>query len=277
MRTAIKFYYNIDVEKINFENQIYYFENYILKEVNSNINYELYNFFTINNIYIYKIILNKDNNYITHINNKNYILLFKDKNYDNNNIDIQLINRYSINLQVDNEIKWDVLWSNKIDYYENNILKTNNKNILEVFPYYLALSETALRLFNESNYKYTVSTCHKRIDNISNLYSIDNFIIDYKARDYSEYIKYKFFIENTEIEDILKDFDNIILNPEDMYLLFIRLLFPTYFYDCIENNNNLEKYISKINLYELLLYKIYYKISLLIVMPKIDWLIKKSI
>lgn len=273
MRTAIKYYYNLDVDKIEYENNIYYFHNYILKPIYTNINYDIYNFFIMNNIPIYKIIMNKDNNYITYINNCNYILLLKDFDFD---ITIDIINNYSINIDNKNIKKWNELWSHKIDYYENNIIRVNNKYVLEIFPYYLCLSETALRLFNESKNDYTISICHKRIDNLSSFFSPDNYIIDYKSRDYSEYIKYLFFVKENDIEYIMNIIYRFDLKDGDLYLFFVRLLFPTYFFDCVENNNDIKIYSSKINLFEKLLKNIYEYISYKISMPVIDWLIKKN-
>ena len=69
--------------------------------------------------------------------------------------------------------------------------------------------------------------------------------------------------------------DTISLSIGDYIMLYSRLLFPTYFFDCIEFNKNCYTIYSKINQYEKLLNEIYYIIRKRCDLPPVEWLIKK--
>ena len=59
-------------------------------------------------------------------------------------------------------------------------------------------------------------------------------IIDYKVRDFSEYIKSAFF-NNNNVEIIVNIlFSNYYFDKFNLSLLISRLLFPSYFYDLFE-------------------------------------------
>lgn len=273
MRNAIKYYYNIDVDELKSDNQVYFFDNYILKELNNNINVDLYNFFLSNNLYLHKIVNNVNNEYITKIDNKDYILM---KIENNSKIDINNINKFLIDINPDKKKDWSELWEKKVDYYEKNIINTKNKDILEVFPYYIGLSEIAIRIYKDNDLDTSYSICHNRLKNYYDFYSPDNIITDYKVRDIAEYIKMKFFLDKIELKKLFLFIDNMNLKSGDYVLLYSRLLFPTYFYDCIENNENIGIYTARINQYERFLNEIYFYLSSKTLIPKIDWLIKKA-
>ena len=80
MRNTIKYFYNLDIDNIRYEDGMYFFDNYIFKELINPINIELYNYCIEHNIYLHKIIYNINRNYITSYENKNYILLKVEKN-----------------------------------------------------------------------------------------------------------------------------------------------------------------------------------------------------
>ena len=148
-----------------------------------------------------------------------------------------------------------------------------DKEFLETFPYYIGLSELAIRLCKENKDDYTYSISHERI-NSKDFYSPDNILIDYKVRDVAEYIKISFFEDKLDFDEIINYINTTVLKKGDYILLFARLLFPTYIYDCIENNYDTKKYISRINQYEQFLNKIYSLITTRTYIPKIYWLIK---
>lgn len=272
MRNAIKYYYDLDVDELKYKNQEYYFDNYILKELKKNIDINLYNFFISNNIYIHRIIYNVQGNYITIIDNKKFILLKKERSLE---INMHEIIKFLIDINVEEKKNWAILWEHKVDYYEKNIIRLKNKECLTVFPYYIGLSELAIRVCKEAGEYGTYSVCHDRLTCSDLFYSPDNIIIDYKVRDIAEYIKNEFFNNSLDFNNIIESLNKLFLNKADYYLLYARLLFPTYFYDCIENNENINFYIDKINQYEKLLNHIYFYLQTKVNMPKIDWLIKK--
>lgn len=273
MRNAIKYYYDIDVEKIIFKNEVYIFDNFILKELKKNIDINIYNFFINNHIYIHQIIYNNRGEYVTIIDNKKYILLKKNNDVE---INISSIINFFIDINVTNTKNWATLWEQKIDYYEKNMITIKDKELLEVFPYYIGLGELAIRLYNEAGKNKTYCICHDRLVSEYDFYSPDNIIADYKVRDIAEYIKIAFFNNDLTINEVFLNLNKIMLSADDYMILYARLLFPTYIFDCIESNGNCSKYISKINQFELLLNEIYNYISLKNNIPKIDWLIKKA-
>lgn len=272
MRNTIKYFYNIDIDNIRYEDGMYIFNNYIFKELINPINIELYNYCIEHKIYLHKIIYNINNNYITSYENKNYILLKVEKN---ERISIEDIFNFYLDTPIYDNKDWGSLWERKIDYYEKNIINTKNKKILDVFPYYIGLGENAISIYKNNKNNVTHSICHNRMNNDYEFFSPENIIIDYKVRDIAEYIKKQFFDDKLDINLLYKFLNNNIFRIDDYIILYARLLFPTYFFDCIENNNNIDIYISKINQYEKFLNHIYWVLNINRNIPKIDWIIKK--
>ena len=274
MRNAIKYYYNLDVDSLKYRNNEYIFDDYLLKKIYKPIDFNLYNYLISRNIYLHKIINNKDNNVITRIDNEDYILL---KTEHVSRIDINSIINFSVNVNTDEKKNWAELWEKKVDYYESSVGKYKDMDVLEVFPYYVGLSELAIRIYKENTEEVTYSICHNRLSNEIDFYSPDNIIIDYKVRDIAEYIKYSFFNDILNEEELFYMLSNIYMKNGDYILLYSRLLFPTYFFDSLENNEDVKIYSSKINQYERLLNKIYYILNAKYRIPKIEWLIKNDI
>ncbi len=274
MRNAIKYYYNLDVDNLKYRNNEYLFDKYMLKKVYRPLDLNLYNYLISRNIYVHKIIPNIQNNLITKIDNNSYILLEIEQNY---RVDSNTITNFFISVNTDNKKNWAELWEKKVDYYEANINKFKDSDVIDYFPYYVGLSEIAIRLYKENTFDSTISICHDRICNNIDFYSPDNIIIDYKVRDIAEYIKYTFFNDTLDEEELMYIFNSIYMKKGDYFLLYSRLLFPTYFFDAIEKKDDISMYISKINQYERLLNKIYYILSSKIKLPKIEWLIKSDI
>lgn len=272
MRNTIKYYYNLDIDNIKYEKGIYIFDNYIFKEINNPINFELYNFYIGNNIYLHELIYNINNNYVTRYENKDYILLKVKKK---EKISINNIFNFFIDVPIQDIKNWGILWEKKIDYYEKNIINTKNKKILDVFPYYIGLGENAISIYKSNNLDTTFSICHNRLNNDYEFYSPDNIIIDYKVRDIAEYIKNNFFSDTLDIDILIRYLNNNTFAADDYIVMYARLLFPTYFFDCIENNGNIDNYVSKINQYERFLNKMYIVLNIHRNIPRIDWLIKK--
>lgn len=250
---------------------------------------------------IYKILLTQQHQYHTIIQNKFGTLFFKHDDLiyilikingpENREIDIKdiidtprIIKKSSTLDRSD----WNKLWTQKIDYLEYQIseLGKNHPIIRSSFSYYIGLAENAIQYFNSiklENVKKTLS--HRRIKYpvISLNYndSLD-LIIDYKIRDIAEYMKTKFFHE-----DITREIKYIInknlLTPSEYNLLFARLLYPSYYFDevneILENGkdeNILIHYIDKIDAYEQFLNELYHMINKNARLINVDWLTKKS-
>ena len=106
-----------------------------------------------------------------------------------------------------------------------------------------------------------------------------NPAVDYKTRDIAEYIKYSFFYKEKSITDIINYLKSINLKSIDYLLLYIRLLYPSYYFDLYEeiiNNGESENKINKIIelriIYEKLLYEVYLYIKNKTNVLSISWL-----
>lgn len=272
MRNAIKYFYNLDVDDLFSKNDDYLFDTYILKKIDKKIDYSIYNFFIQNNLYIDKIICNNFNEIESLIDNKRFILVKREKRV---NLSFFEIFCFFKKVEINQKNNWALLWKEKVDYYEKESIRIVNVEFRRFFPYYIGLSENAIKYYSENNGNYTVCFSHNRLNDSIYFYCPNNIIIDCISRDIAEYIKYSFFKKNLNMLELEKIINEISLTRDDAILLFSRLLFPTYFFDCIELKSNFELYFSKINQYEELLNKVFVLLNNIYDIPKIEWLIKK--
>lgn len=253
-----------------------------------------------NNILVHEIILNKNKEIVTIINNISYILI-KLCSYKNDKIfinDIKYYQSFTTNINYDKELlrtNWINMWSEKIDYYEYQISEFGKKYpiLVNSLSYYIGMGENAISFLSNNMNKYQSENAkvvsHKRI-NIDKgsfeFYNPINLIIDSRTRDISEYMKNSFFSDELNIHEIKLYINNSNLNNFEYILLFSRLLFPTYYFDIYDEiiNNNLpeEKIISVINKnqkYEEYLYEIYSFITKekQIFLEPIEWLINRNL
>ena len=273
MRNSILYYYDLETEEILFDGENYYFENYMLKKLQRLINYELYQLFINNNIYLYRIIFNKFNSYETNINGDVYILLLREK-YIPLNFDLIL----SFSKKIDNyhKIYWNTLWEKKIDYFESAIsFYSSNKCINNIFQYYIGLAENAIQYFNENNDNYTLHFSHYRIKSKNDFFCPDNLLIDSISRDFAEYIKYLFFDNVIKLDKIYNVLEKVSFTSDEYILLISRLLFPTYFFDYVEMKKDLFELQSKIYQYEKLLSDILSFVRKKVDIPSVEWITKK--
>ena len=304
MKNTLNYYYNIRIDNLIKSNKDYYFyinnEEYHLIKYNRPIEdapliYNLNIQMLKRNAIVHSIILNKDNQVTTIINNEAYVLI-KLCNYKNNKVNISDINymqnityniEYNKSLLRDN---WVKLWSEKIDYYEYQINQLGKEYPLlcDSLSYFIGLGENAISylVYNVKNEKEILVTSHKRIkveDGSFEFYNPLNFIIDNRIRDVSEYIKESFFLDSFNSNELKMYLDNINFSKEEYIYLFSRLLFPTYYfdkYDEIINNNKSEKIIipilNKIKNYEHFLMSIYKYIiyEKKVQIEPIEWLLK---
>ena len=285
MKNALNYYYDLKIDTIHQKDKNYYFNlnkrKYVLLESyeidHLNEIYRLSEFLNIN-----KIVLNKDKQIITNINDKNYILL--KINIENKKINLSdIIELNNIQYYLENKllkINWFKLWTEKIDYFEYQINQFGKKYpiIRECINYYIGLAECAIAIVKNTGSNVYLSLSHYRVTtNSFDLYNPLNCIIDYRVRDVCEYIKYCFF-NDIDIEkeiNLFLSYNN--LTPDECNLFIARLMFPTYFFDMYEDiiNNKIEeqyikKIISKVDKYEKFLKYIYQQMrnnSL-----NIDWL-----
>lgn len=300
MKNALNYYYNLNPNDIYKKENMYKFmydNNYYtlldISDNNKNLN-EIYNLsieLNKNGIYTHQIILNNQNNIETYINENIYVLL---KTYGKMDDlikieDIINFSRITSNLNLNTKIKrdnWYQLWINKMDYFEYQINQFGKKYPLltESFSYFEGIVETGISLLSLENIN-TSSLCisHNRIklkDTLFDFYNPFNFIIDVKIRDITEYIK-----EVLKKEDpfplIEQYLNNIKLNDIEYKLFFIRLLYPSFYFDMYEEiiDNKIEeeeikKVIDKIDIYENMIKKTYNYIRNVSSLNEIEWIKK---
>lgn len=298
MNNAILFFYNIHISELNKINNNYYFKylnnNYGIylydRDVNDineiyRLNLELYQ----KGLITYEIVLTKDNNILFNHDNKLYILM-KMPNIKNRIINFNDI--LSFNFIVDSKYKkidksnWDISWSNKIDFIDYQFKQLENKYsiISESIDYFTGIWENAITYFNSNKTEKSIKVVsHKRININTDLYAFLNplnFVIDYKERDTSEYIKSYIMNKNFSVNT----FDNYLnsLDRDSLILLISRLLFPSYYFDLYEDiilslkkEKELIEVLDKKDNTLLLLKYIFNKYKEYNI-PYIDWIIKKE-
>ena len=295
MKNAINYYYNIDVEDIHQKNKNYKFKydghEYILvlyEDDISRINqiYNLHVQLLNSGLYCHQIILNINDEPVILLEGKYYVLL--KINISNRRIQIEDIINFSKNYLVyrnNTEIKnWLELWATKTDYIEYQISQFGIKYpiISQSASYYIGLAENAISyLKNQSLNSEIFTISHRRLkysSTLIDLYTPLNFIIDLPVRDICEYLKNIYFERNI---DIFQYIIRLNLSRENSILLFSRMLYPTYYFDAIEDciddksdEKNILKYIQKVDDFEKILSEIMLYYKKIYNIEVIEWLIK---
>lgn len=301
MKNAIGYYYNLfpnDIHQINgqyrfcINQECYCFVPYLRNPNDINYLYEISNFLLQNYIYCHMIIPNISHSYITIINQEPFVLLkvFVD---DSRSIQISdLFSFYQLRLDYSkySSLKknhWDRLWSYKVDYFEYQINQFGKKYPLlrESFSYFVGIAENCIALLHYASVdSLDLVIAHHRIaydDSLFEFYNPLNFIIDFKVRDVCEYFKNAFFQGIDIFDEVVSYLNYGSLRSEDYYLFFIRMLYPSYYFDIYEeillgdeDDEQLENIIVMIPQYENLLQRIYWYMREFVELPMVDWLIR---
>lgn len=298
MKNVLNYYYNLNPENIHQKEKKVQFsinnDYYIFLPFNRNINdlesiYEVSVELFAKMIYSHQFVLNINNQLVTSVENQPYVLL---KVYYNQDTRVRLeeLIIFSQNSSVRNFQKidrsnWGSLWSSKIDYFEYQVSQFGKKYpiIRDSFSYFVGLAETAIVFFNNLPKDGYKSVSHDRIGYNSSYFDMYNpleFVIDYRVRDASEYLKSSFFESS---EDVLLLAMNYIkdseLTPNESLLLFSRMMFPSFYFDKYEqvihneiNESELLSIIDQINHYERFLKDFYNYLKTFIQFPNIEWL-----
>ena len=146
------------------------------------------------------------------------------------------------------ENNWIKNWQAKNDFLEKILSSNKNEIIEETKEYYLGLAEQAICIANKNKGSVNKVICHKRINDSNE----NNQIIDYKERDYGEYIKYLIFRKEKDIEYIKKYVDVVLTKNYSSDLIIARLMYPSEYFDLIDKyynnidiNNDVKRLLSK--------------------------------
>ena len=304
MKNNIMYYYNIRIDNITQNNNNYYFtinnDNYCftiytrdIKE--SNEIYKLNKYMLSSNILVHEIIPNKDNYVVTIINNIPYILykIYINKNKKLTINELTYLSNYTY--QVDKILtrnNWNILWSNKIDYFEYQINQMGKKYpiLVDTFAYFTGLAENAISYVKYTTLETQIETSdnpvisHRKINNTTqSLYNPLNIILDHKSRDIAEYIKLSFLNKNTHIyQELDSYFSNNYYSEYGLRLLYARIIYPSFYFDMYEQiiqglrkESDLLNIVTLLDDYELYLKEMYYYLKKYHNIPEIDWITKK--
>lgn len=307
MKETLEYYYNLDIDNLEeldgkyhfkIENQDFFFVFYNrgLEELEDIIGVcnEMY----LKGINVHEVIRNRDNSFLTKVNEYNYIL-FKVNNlseeydiFDMVNISNKLVlNNNKSSLYRNN---WGSLWSDKIDFFEYQVRELGvEKNVVKSsFSYYVGLSENAISYVNNAILKYggvssgRIVLSHRRVfypNYKLNYMNPLSFVFDLEVRDVAEYLKSMFFKKDIEYcLDELKSYLSIRkLNIYEYHMFYARILYPSYYFDVYDsvmnknvNEEELVKIVKRSNDYEKFLKITYLEISKYVRLDKIDWIIE---
>ena len=298
MKNALFYYYKFNVDRLIKKNNYYFFENdnyfYYLypvirpKEYIFSLKY--LNQYLINTKYM-EIVFNIFNDIVSLINNHQYILLRQRKEIKFSIDDFfnpYYININNSNLKTFDHSDWYKLFSSKIDYfeYQKSFIKVKYPLLYKTMDYYIGLSENAISYFYACN-KYlgknnidNLVLSRRRIDLLNDsIYNPLNTVIDNRARDIGEYLKYLFLgndYDDVKIENFLLSFN---FSSYQYSLIMDRLLFPSFYFDLYEeiiNESRREEEIIPIlkrsGEYESFLKMIYDILNKNQSIMRIDWL-----
>ena len=277
MENILNYYYQLNI--IDIKKKDYYYllttdeyEQYIFNEIiDSNELKENLDYLNNTNVLYDLLILTKEGNITINYNDKEYAL-FKVRNNENLNI------LSFSNLITTGKLKWGILWSNRVDYYLEQIAEVvEQKEIKYAMDYYISLAEIAIsyfntlsEIYNENTLTFTLShhIVTSPIDKYM-FYNPSNMCFDLSVRDIAEYIKESFFNDILTNYEILSLIDKINLNETLANYLLVRLIYPSYifklydiFIETKELNKKFYEYMKKSREYETLLSTIYNKLKL---------------
>lgn len=307
MKETLEYYYGLDIESIEeldgkyhfkIENQDYFFVFYNrgIEELEDIINVS--NEMIKKGINVHKILINRNNSFLTKVGEYNYIL-FAVSNlseeydiFDMVKISEKLVlNNNKSNLYRNN---WGTLWSEKIDYFEYQVreLSIEKDVVKNSFSYYIGMAENAISYVNNTNMKYgrdvyRIVLSHRRVfypNYKLNYLNPLSFVFDLEVRDIAEYLKAMFF--KKDISFCLDELSSYLkirhLSLYEYQMLYARLLYPTYYFDVYESvmNKNgdeeqLVNIIKKCDSYEEFLKNAYLEISKYAKIDKIEWIINQ--
>ena len=273
MKNFIKKNYNLNPKKIyKKNNQYFFFSNsekiYIIKtkkdknELNKlfQLSNELYKY----NIPVMTFILNNNGEYLCKKDSDSIILLKNNTINDNENITLDDIFKYNINTDIIKEYNIVSEWEKNIDDLENEMTEYNKEfpTIQNSLDYFIGLSENAIQLIK--NIKIINNSLGHNL--YLNEYSKENYnnplniIKTNRMYDISKYLKYKFYFDVINYDELYYVIKNNINDIDNLIFFFSAMLYQDDYFECVKNILNgiseekeLLIYIKNINKYEELL------------------------
>lgn len=278
MENIISYYYNLRVDNYKLINNVFIFESnhylFIAKEIKD---LDMFKQIISINSDFYMPLIKKDGEFSFEYNNKKYTLFKAD------NPSLKVDNNFKLIPVMQNvEIDYSKIWINNIDYFIKKITEMEHSEIEKVnyLNYYIGMSENAV-IINEKGKKMSglarITVSHYRIcyPNYALTYNDPTELtLDFISRDLAEYIKTKFFFDKIDINEVIELLNRYNINDKEIMFFLARLLYPTYYFDAI-TENNIEKQkiiIEKREKYEHFLSLILNNLKTNNIMINISWL-----
>lgn len=278
MENIISYYYNLSVDNYKLINNVFIIESnhylFIAKEIKD---LEMFKQIISINSDFYMPLINKDGEFSFEYNNKKYTLFKAD------NPSLKVDNNFKLIPVMQNvEIDYSKIWINNIDYFIKKITEMEHSEIEKVnhLNYYIGMSENAV-IINEKAKKMSglarITVSHYRIcyPNYALTYNDPTELtFDFISRDLAEYIKTKFFFDKIDVNEVIELLNRYNINDKEIMFFLARLLYPTYYFDAI-TENNIEKQkiiIEKREKYENFLSLILNNLKTNNIMINISWL-----
>lgn len=278
MENIISYYYNLRVDNYKLINNVFIFESnhylFIAKEIKD---LDMFKQIISINSDFYMPLINKDGEFSFEYNNKKYTLFKAD------NPSLKVDNNFKLIPVMQNvEIDYSKIWINNIDYFIKKITEMEHSEIEKVnyLNYYIVMSENAV-IINEKAKKMSglarITVSHYRIcyPNYALTYNDPTELtLDFISRDLAEYIKTKFFFDKIDGNEVIELLNRYNINDKEIMFFLARLLYPTYYFDAI-TENNIEKQkiiIEKREKYENFLSLILNNLKTNNIMINISWL-----
>ncbi len=300
MKNALIYYYNLDPEEFYQQGEDYFLHH-------QGVTYrfccykrpieEIVSLWELNRMsfelgYPYqKIVLNRDRQVLTLINERYYVLLRFSSIHNLSYVPFSTLRQENLVLSVDKvssliRSDWKRLWSSKVDYFEYQMAHLGRKYplLLSSLPYFIGLAENAigyLEEINRGNREYPpLVISHRRVGchtTLLDYYNPLELVIDVRARDVSEYLKSLFWERG--ILEVDSYIDSLSFSKEEFQLLYARLLFPCFYFDCYEkivfqkeDEKKIRLITDRIEEYEYFLFRVYESISKRVSISPIAWL-----
>lgn len=232
------------------------------KDMNIDKLFKLTNEMFNNKLFVDTFLINKDNSCFTMMNNDIVILLKVNDRANEVTLDY-LFKYFKFKIDI---IEFDIVkqFENRIDDIELSMMEYNKEHPLlqNSINYFIGCSENAITLLNEYEKKVSYDIAHNinyynyNMEEFNNPF---NFIRLNKMYDLSLYIKYNFYndkLDYDELYEILKSIDN----EYDEVFLFSCLLYRNYYFDVVDEiikgdeiDDKLLLFINKVRPYEELL------------------------
>lgn len=269
MTNIINYLYNLNIiEEVNYNNYTIYRttkSSYYLEKISdvSSFN-KIYGYCEYLNkfaFFSFNAVINIYNSILSKIENDIYVLVNIGNDYEKKVDFIDMIDFYNRSykiLQNNTEYRnnWEYLWENKINYLYNHFKNNefNNNNISELFFYYLSIAESALLYVKDIKYNLrtnnNLSISHRRVLSNCDRFSFYNpvfFIVDLKIRDIASYIKSAYYSGEDYENDLVYYLKTNFIDTYNASMLYARLIYPSYFFDCYESGNlhlNINKFVN---------------------------------